>query len=72
MPLPDEVNTYVCMGLGFTETMKCRAMWQSCNECDGEEGPDDKCSTCTGSGGGYICAAHDNHQPLTDKEQYNE
>lgn len=58
MPVPDEVNSWRCEGLSWDEGMKCRAAWQFCDDCDGVEGPDDKCSTCTGSGGGYICATH--------------
>ena len=58
-PVPDEVDTYRCMGLPLEESMKCLSAWQPCDDCDGEEGPDDKCSMCTGSGGGYICKIHD-------------
>ena len=59
MPVPDEVDTYRCIGLPFEEIMKCTSAWVICDDCDGEEGPDNKCATCTGSGGGYICAVHD-------------
>jgi hypothetical protein len=58
MPEPDEVVTgWACNPQ--PDDRDCVQDWQSCDDCDGEAGPDDKCSMCTGSGGGYICATHD-------------
>ena len=57
MPLPKETDAWRCAPP--PDNRQCRSLWQSCGACDGEEGPDDKCADCTGSGGGYICATHD-------------
>lgn len=58
MPVPEEViGAWEC--IPNPDGRDCEADWVSCTDCDGEEGPDDRCSTCTGSGGGYICGVHD-------------
>lgn len=58
MPVPGEViGAWACVP--NPDGRDCRAEWVLCCDCDGEEGPDEKCSTCIGSGGGYICATHD-------------
>lgn len=58
MPIPEEVQgAWRCVPT--PPGPDCRAEWISCEDCDGEPGPDDKCPTCTGCGGGYICATHD-------------
>lgn len=63
MPVPGEVlGAWVC--IPRPEKGDCRADWVSCDDCDGLEGDDDRCSMCTGSGGGYICGTHDIH-PFT-------
>lgn len=62
MPLPDEVDTWLCDG---QDTEQCRPSWQHCTECDGRGDYDapDCCPTCQGSGGGYICRTHDMKNP---------
>jgi len=67
MPLPDEVNAWRCVPA--PDERQCLSTWQSCNECDGVEGPDDKCTTCTGSGGGYICRTHDTETALAQPQE---
>jgi hypothetical protein len=58
MPVPEDViGAWSCSP--NPDGRPCKAEWVSCDECDGEEGQDDKCSNCTGSGGGYICGTHD-------------
>ena len=58
MPQPSEVVTgWACNPQ--PDEKDCVNAWVICDECDGEEGDDDRCSTCTGSGGGYVCATHD-------------
>lgn len=58
MPLPEEViDSWKCSPP--PDDRQCRPVWISCDDCDGEPGPDDKCDTCTGCGGGYVCSPHD-------------
>lgn len=64
MPVPDEViDAWMCTPWPAPDAPQCTPVWISCDECDGEPGPDDKCGTCTGSGGGYICGTHDIEPP---------
>lgn len=58
MPVPGEViGAWEC--IPNPDGKDCKATWVSCDYCDGEEDMNDECETCTGSGGGYICATHD-------------
>lgn len=58
MPVPGEViGAWVC--IPSPDDKDCKADWVMCDECNGEEDMENECSTCTGSGGGYICSTHD-------------
>ncbi len=61
MPVPDEVpGAWVCVP--NPDGRRCQADWVPCDACDGQEGPDERCGQCQGSGGGYICATHDRNE----------
>lgn len=47
---------WTCDQADAANTLGCYAVWQCCDDCNGD---DDECESCQGSGGGHICGVHD-------------